>query len=123
MTTDSVRSDRAARTARRPSGKNPGRFDPSLDAAILDAALVELSERGGDRMSMDDIASRARSARPRYIVVGPPSPRWSPMRSPIGESRHGPGEPPNTGSLARRHRGARLSRTRLRRGRMSAQLR
>lgn len=99
MATDSVRSDRAARTARRPSGKNPGRFDPSLDAAILEAALEGLGEQGYDRMSMDDIASRARVGKAAIYR------RWPSKAAVVADAiahwrrGHGPVDPPNTGSL------------------------
>jgi AcrR family transcriptional regulator len=93
MATD---SDRASR---RPSGKNPGRFDPTLDAAILEAALEGLGEQGYDRMSMDDIASRARVGKAAIYR------RWSSKAAVVADAiAHwrrglGPVEPPNTGSL------------------------
>lgn len=96
MTTDSVRSDRAAR---RSSGKNRGRFDPSLDAAILKAALEGLGEQGYDRMSMDDIASRARVGKAAIYR------RWPSKAAVVADAiAHwrrglGPVDPPNTGSL------------------------
>ena len=96
MTTDSVRSDRAAR---RSSGKNRGRFDPSLDAAILEAALEGLGEQGYDRMSMDDIASRARVGKAAIYR------RWPSKAAVVADAiAHwrrglGPVDPPNTGSL------------------------
>jgi len=100
---DSVRRDRAARSTRRTTrgqpGSNPGRFDPSLDAAILDAALEGLGELGYDRMSMDDIASRARVGKAAIYR------RWSSKAAVVAEAiAHwrgglGPVEPPNTGSL------------------------
>ncbi|ORA80221.1 TetR/AcrR family transcriptional regulator [Mycobacterium malmoense] len=95
MPADSVRSDRA----RRPSGKNPGRFDPSLDGAILEAALQGLGEQGYDRMSMDDIASRARVGKAAIYR------RWPSKAAMVADAiAHwrrglGPVEPPNTGSL------------------------
>lgn len=96
MTTDSVRSDRAAR---RSSGKNRGRFDPALDAAILEAALEGLGEQGYDRMSMDDIASRARVGKAAIYR------RWPSKAAVVADAiAHwrrglGPVDPPNTGSL------------------------
>lgn len=96
MTTDSVRSDRAER---RVPGKNRGRFDPSLDAAILEAALTGLAEKGYDRMSMDDIASRARVGKAAIYR------RWSSKAAVVADAiAHwrrglGPVDPPNTGSL------------------------
>jgi AcrR family transcriptional regulator len=96
VATDSVRSDRAAR---RPSGKNPGRFDPSLDAAILEGALAGLGELGYDRMSMDDLASRARVGKAAIYR------RWPSKAAVVADAiAHwrrglGPVEPPKTGSL------------------------
>jgi AcrR family transcriptional regulator len=96
MTTDSVRSGRAAR---RSSGKNRGRFDPALDAAILEAALEGLGEQGYDRMSMDDIASRARVGKAAIYR------RWPSKAAVVADAiAHwrrglGPVDPPNTGSL------------------------
>jgi AcrR family transcriptional regulator len=43
----------------KPGGRGRRRLDPSRDAAILQAALAGLAECGYDRLSMDDIASRA----------------------------------------------------------------
>ncbi|HYB36004.1 MAG TPA: TetR/AcrR family transcriptional regulator [Mycobacterium sp.] len=99
MSTDSVRSGQAARTSRRQPGRSPGRFDRSLDAAILDAALEELGEQGYDRMSMDDIASRARVGKAAIYR------RWPSKAAVVAEAiAHwrrglGPVEPPDTGSL------------------------
>jgi AcrR family transcriptional regulator len=96
VATDSVRSERAAR---RPSGKNPGRFDPTLGAAILEAALEGLGELGYDRMSMDDIASRAGVGKAAIYR------RWPSKAAVVAEAiAHwrrglGPVDPPNTGSL------------------------
>jgi AcrR family transcriptional regulator len=96
MTTDSVRSNGAPRL---PSGKNLGRFDPSLDAAILEAALEGLGEQGYDRMSMDDIASRARVGKAAIYR------RWPSKAAVVADAiAHwrrglGPVDPPNTGSL------------------------
>jgi len=99
VSTDSVRSGQAARTSRRQPGRSPGRFDRSLDAAILDAALEELGEQGYDRMSMDDIASRARVGKAAIYR------RWPSKAAVVAEAiAHwrrglGPVEPPDTGSL------------------------
>jgi AcrR family transcriptional regulator len=96
MTTDGVRSERPARRA---PGRNRGRFDPSLDAAILEAALQGLGEHGYDRMSMDDIAARARVGKAAIYR------RWPSKAAVVADAiAHwrrglGPMEPPNTGSL------------------------
>jgi AcrR family transcriptional regulator len=76
-----------------------GRFDPSLDAAILEAALAGLGELGYERMSMDDIASRARVGKAAIYR------RWSSKPAVVADAiAHwrrtlGPVEPPNTGGL------------------------
>jgi AcrR family transcriptional regulator len=83
---------------RRPA-RSPGRLDRSLDAAILDAALAGVAEQGYDRLSMDDIASRAgvgkaaiyRRWPSKAVVVADAIADW--------RRRLGPVEPPNTGSL------------------------
>jgi AcrR family transcriptional regulator len=99
MSTESVRSGRAARTTPRPPGRNRGRFDRSLDAAILEAALEGLGEHGYDRMSMDDIASRARVGKAAIYR------RWPSKAAMVADAiAHwrrglGPVEPPNTGCL------------------------
>ncbi|HEU4361554.1 MAG TPA: TetR/AcrR family transcriptional regulator [Mycobacterium sp.] len=88
---------RAARTPRR--ARKPGRLDRSLDAAILDAALAGVAELGYDRLSMDDIASRARVGKAaiyrrwpsKAVVVADAIAHW---RRQLGSV-----EPPNTGSL------------------------
>ena len=36
-----------------------GRWDPTLEATILDATLAAVTELGYDRMTMDDLAARA----------------------------------------------------------------
>lgn len=86
-------SGKATRTRR------PARLDRSLDAAILDAALAGVAEQGYDRLSMDDIASRAgvgkaaiyRRWPSKAVVVADAIAHW--------RRRLGPVEPPNTGSL------------------------
>lgn len=45
--------------ARRRVGAGPRRLDPSRDAAILRAAFEGVAEHGYDRLTMDDIATRA----------------------------------------------------------------
>lgn len=87
----------AARRRRPSTGGR--RFDPGLDAVILDAALAELCEQGYDRMTMDDIASRARVGKAAIYR------RWSSKPAVVAAAiahwrkGRGPGEPPDTGSL------------------------
>jgi AcrR family transcriptional regulator len=99
MSADGAGRGEAAPTTRREPRRNTGRFDPSLDAAILDAALEGLGELGYDRMSMDDIASRASVGKAAIYR------RWSSKAAVVADAiAHwrrglGPVEPPNTGSL------------------------
>ncbi len=85
-------------TAQR-SASRRRRFDPSLDGAILDAVLAELGAQGYERMTMDDIASRAKVGKAAIYR------RWSSKPAVVAEAiahwrtRHGPVEPPDTGSL------------------------
>ncbi|MBW0017150.1 MAG: TetR/AcrR family transcriptional regulator [Mycobacterium sp.] len=85
-------------TAAQP-GRKPGRLDRSLDATILDATLAGLAQRGYDRMTMDDIASRARVGKAAIYR------RWSSKAAVVADAiahwrrRLGPVQPPNTGSL------------------------
>ncbi|BBY19902.1 TetR/AcrR family transcriptional regulator [Mycobacterium stomatepiae] len=87
----------AAPTSRRTRSR--GRLDRSLDTAILDATLTGLAEAGYDRLSMDDVASRAgvgkaaiyRRWPSKAVVVADAIAHW--------RRRLGPVEPPNTGSL------------------------
>jgi AcrR family transcriptional regulator len=87
------------RTSTPRPARSPGRLDRSLDAAILDAALTGVAELGYDRLSMDDIASRAGVGKAAIYR------RWSSKAVVVAEAvalwrrRHGPVEPPNTGSL------------------------
>lgn len=79
--------------------RRPARLDRSLDAAILDATLAGVAELGYDRLSMDDIASRAgvgkaaiyRRWPSKAVVVAEAIAHW--------RRRLGPVEPPNTGTL------------------------
>jgi AcrR family transcriptional regulator len=80
-------------------GRAGRRLDRSLDTAILDAVLVGLAEQGYDRMSMDDIASRAGVGKAAIYR------RWSSKATVVTDAiahwrrQLGPVEPPNTGSL------------------------
>lgn len=84
-------------TSRR--ARNPARLDRSLDVAILDATLAGVAELGYDRLSMDDVASRAgvgkaaiyRRWPSKAVLVADAIAHW--------RRRLGPVEPPNTGSL------------------------
>lgn len=97
MTVESPGSGRVARTPR--SARSPGRLDRSLDTVILDATLEGLAEHGYDRMTMDDIAARARVGKAAIYR------RWSSKVAVVADAiahwrrRLGPVEPPNTGSL------------------------
>jgi AcrR family transcriptional regulator len=79
--------------------RSPGRLNRSLDASILDATLAGVADVGYDRLSMDDIASRAgvgkaaiyRRWPSKAVVVADAIAHW--------RRRLGPVEPPNTGSL------------------------
>jgi AcrR family transcriptional regulator len=79
--------------------RSPRRLDRSLDTAILDATLAGVAEVGYDRLSMDDVASRAgvgkaaiyRRWPSKAVVVADAIAHW--------RRRLGPVEPPNTGSL------------------------
>jgi AcrR family transcriptional regulator len=86
-------------TSRRKRTRNPARFDRSLDGAILSAVLEGLAERGYDRMSMDDVATRARVGKAaiyrrwpsKAVVVADAIAHW---RRGLGSV-----QPPSTGSL------------------------
>jgi AcrR family transcriptional regulator len=79
--------------------RNAGRLDRSLDVAILDATLAGVAELGYDRLTMDDVASRAgvgkaaiyRRWPSKAVLVADAIAHW--------RRRLGPVEPPNTGSL------------------------
>ncbi|OBA78122.1 hypothetical protein A9W99_03940 [Mycobacterium sp. 1164966.3] len=93
MADGSAGNDRVARA------RSPRRLDRSLDGTILDAALVGVAELGYDRLSMDDIASRAgvgkaaiyRRWPSKAVVVADAIAHW--------RRQLGPVELPNTGSL------------------------
>ncbi len=92
-----LENNQAAPTSR--AARSRGRLDRSLDAAILDATLAGVAELGYDRLSMDDVASRAgvgkaaiyRRWPSKPVVVADAIAHW--------RRRLGPIEPPNTGSL------------------------
>ncbi|MGC2655635.1 MAG: TetR/AcrR family transcriptional regulator [Mycobacterium sp.] len=92
-----LESGQTTRTPR--PARSPGRLDRSLDAAILEAALTGIAERGYDRLSMDDIASRARVGKAAIYR------RWPSKAEVVADAiAHwrrglGPVDPPNTGSL------------------------
>jgi AcrR family transcriptional regulator len=97
MSAEGVRD--GAQTEGRRSANRRGRFDPSLDAAILDAVLAALAEHGYDRMTMDDVASRAGVGKAAIYR------RWSSKPAVVADAlahwhrRRGPGALPDTGSL------------------------
>jgi AcrR family transcriptional regulator len=82
-----------------PRTRRPARLDRSLDAVILDAALAGVAEQGYDRLSMDDVASRAgvgkaaiyRRWPSKAVVVAEAIAHWRRQLGPI--------DPPDTGSL------------------------
>jgi AcrR family transcriptional regulator len=92
-----IEGGQVARTSRR--ARRPGRLDRSLDPVILDATLAGVAEVGYDRLSMDDVASRAgvgkaaiyRRWPTKAVVVADAIAHW--------RRRLGPVEPPSTGSL------------------------
>lgn len=92
-----LESGQAARASGR--ARRPGRLDRSLDLAILDAVLAGVADVGYDRLSMDDVASRAgvgkaaiyRRWPSKAVVVADAIAHW--------RRRLGSVEPPNTGSL------------------------
>jgi AcrR family transcriptional regulator len=87
----------AVPTSRR--ARNPARLDRSLDVVILDATISGVAELGYERLSMDDVASRAgvgkaaiyRRWPSKAVLVADAIAHW--------RRRLGPVEPPNTGSL------------------------
>jgi AcrR family transcriptional regulator len=92
-----LESSDEARTSGR--ARSPGRLDRSLDVAILDATLAGVAEVGYDRLSMDDVASRAHVGKAaiyrrwpsKAVVVADAIAHW--------RRRLGPVEAPNSGSL------------------------
>ncbi len=90
--------DTSAADTRRPARRSR-RLDPSLDAAILEATLAGVAELGYDRLTMDDIASRAGVGKAAIYR------RWASKAMVVADAiahwrrRLGPIEPPDTGSL------------------------
>jgi AcrR family transcriptional regulator len=93
------RGDGAGRTPGTTRGRNPARFDPSVDTAILDAALQAVAEHGFDKMSIEDVAARAGVGKAAIYR------RWSSKAAVVADAiaywrrTLGPVQPPNTGSL------------------------
>jgi AcrR family transcriptional regulator len=79
--------------------RDPRRFDRSLDTAILDATLAGLAEHGYDRVSMDDIAVRARVGKAAIYRRWPS--KADVVAHAIAHWRRATGTltPPNTGTL------------------------
>ncbi|MDR3661755.1 MAG: TetR/AcrR family transcriptional regulator [Mycobacterium sp.] len=85
------------------TGRGPkrtsGRWDPSLEGAILDATLAAVAELGYDRMTMDDLAARAGVGKAAIYR------RWSSKGEVVAQAiAHwrrslGPASAPDTGSL------------------------
>jgi AcrR family transcriptional regulator len=96
---ESGRPDGAGRTRGTTRARNPARFDPSVDTAILTAALQAIAEHGFDKMSIEDVAARAGVGKAAIYR------RWSSKAAIAAEAiAHwrrtlGPVQPPNTGSL------------------------
>jgi AcrR family transcriptional regulator len=88
----------AARGRRQPK-RRAGRWDASLEGAILDAALAAVAELGYDRLTMDDLASRAGVGKAAIYR------RWSSKAVVVAEAiahwrrGRGPEQPPDTGTL------------------------
>ncbi|QLL09327.1 TetR/AcrR family transcriptional regulator [Mycobacterium vicinigordonae] len=84
---------------RREPNRRAARWDATLDDAILEATLAVVAELGYDRFTMDDVASRAgvgkaaiyRRWPSKAVVVAEAIAHW--------RRRHGPVQPPDTGSL------------------------
>ncbi|MDH6244316.1 TetR/AcrR family transcriptional regulator [Mycobacterium sp. OTB74] len=86
-----------------PTGRGPkraaGRWDPSLEDTILDAALAAVTELGYDRITMDDLAARAGVGKAAIYR------RWSSKGEVVAQAiahwrqSRGPTSPPDTGSL------------------------
>lgn len=85
-----------------PGSQSPGRgrrLDPERDAAILQAALAGLAEHGYDRLTMDEIADRARAGKgaiyrrwpSKAVLVVDAVASWRATRVPV--------DPPDTGTL------------------------
>jgi AcrR family transcriptional regulator len=89
--------DRAGRTRGARAGAR--RLDPAVDAAILEATLAGLAERGYDRTSIDDIAARARVGKAAIYRRWPSKPAV--VADAIAHSRRGAGPvtAPDTGTL------------------------
>jgi AcrR family transcriptional regulator len=96
---DSGRGEGTGRTPGTARGRNPARFDPSVDTAILNAALQAVAEHGFDKTSIEDVAARAGVGKAAIYR------RWSSKAEVVAEAiAHwrrtlGPVQPPNTGSL------------------------
>jgi AcrR family transcriptional regulator len=84
---------------RRGPKRPAGRWDASLDEAILDAALAAVAELGYDQLRMDDLASRAGVGKAAIYR------RWSSKAVVVAEAiahwrrGRGPAQAPDTGTL------------------------
>jgi AcrR family transcriptional regulator len=90
--------DRAGRT--RGTGARARRLDPAVDAAILEATLASLAERGYDRTSIDDIAARARVGKAAIYRRWPSKPAVVADAIAFWRRGAGPVTAPDTGTLA-----------------------
>lgn len=90
-----ARTDRGRRQPKRPAG----RWDASLEVVILESALAAVAERGYDRLTMDDISSRAGVGKAAIYR------RWSSKAVVVAEAiahwrrQRGPAQAPDTGTL------------------------
>jgi AcrR family transcriptional regulator len=85
------------------TGRGPkrtsGRWDPTLEGAILDAALAAVADVGYDRMTMDEVASRAGVGKAAIYR------RWSSKGEVVAQAiahwrrSRGPVVAPDTGTL------------------------
>ncbi len=94
-----MKPDGHQKAGTRRGARRSRRLDPSLDAAILEATLAGVAELGYDRLTMDDIASRAGVGKAAIYR------RWASKAMVVADAiahwrrRLGPVEPPDTGSL------------------------
>ena len=94
-----VRASDESQDGRRRAGAGPRRLDPSRDAAILRATLDGLADIGYDRLSMDDIAARARVGKAAIYRRWPSKAAVATAAMVWWREQMGPLVIPDTGSL------------------------